>query len=105
MILVSNILVSIIVIIAVIALGVGIFFLIKYNSKKLREADENLTDKTLSKADMNKSIASYIKKVGRFGDFSLIYIDIDNFSNTNDLFGKEQCDEFLTEIANRFSKR
>lgn len=90
---------------AVIALGVICLLLIKYNVKKFHDENDNLTDKTLTKADMDKAISTYIKKVGKFGDFSLIYIDIDNFSSTNDIFGREQCDEFLVELASRFQKR
>ncbi len=96
---------SIVAVVITILLALAFYFLIKHNIKKLHEDGDVLNDKTVSKTDMKKSIASYIKKVGRFGDFSLIYIDIDNFSATNEVFGKEQCDEFLTEIANRFSKR
>lgn len=96
---------TIVFVLLAIGLGVGIFFLIKLNIKKLNEDSEVLDDKTVSKAEMDRSITSYIKKVGKFGDFSLIYIDIDNFSNTNDLFGREQCDLFLREISERFTRR
>lgn len=101
----SAIVVMILVVFGIIALSVLTFFLIKYNVKRFKEENDILNDKTLSKNEMNKSISSYIKKVGRFGDFTLIYIDIDNFTSLNEIFGKEQCDEFLQEISQRFSKR
>ena len=96
---------TLLIILIVIGAGVGFYFLIKYNLKKYYEENDNLNDKTVTKADMNKAIAAHIKKVGRFGDFSLIYLDIDNFTATNDVFGREQCDEFLQEICARFQKR
>lgn len=105
MILTNYVVLSIIFVIIAIILGVGIFFLIKLNIKKLSEDNNVIDDKLVSKAEMDRSITSYIKKVGKFGDFSLIYIDIDNFTNTNELFGSEQCDEFLKEIAARFERR
>lgn len=96
---------TILIVLATIALGVILYLLILYNNKKYKEENDVLNDKTLSKNEMNKSISSYIKKVGRFGDFTLIYLDIDNFTNLNEIFGREQCDEFLQEISNRISKR
>lgn len=101
----KEILITLLVVLAAVGLGVIFYFLIKYNLKKYNDENENLNDKTVSKNDMNKSIAAHIKKVGRFGDFSLIYLDIDNFTSTNDVFGREQCDDFLQEICSRFQKR
>ena len=101
----KDVLMTLLIILIVIGAGVGFYFLIKYNLKKYYEENDNLNDKTVTKADMNKAIAAHIKKVGRFGDFSLIYLDIDNFTATNDVFGREQCDEFLQEICARFQKR
>ncbi|MGM9972175.1 MAG: EAL domain-containing protein [Anaeroplasmataceae bacterium] len=101
----KEIILACVAIVVVILISVLIFFLIKYNVKRFKEENEVLNDKTISKNDMNKAIASYIKKVGKFGDFTLIYIDIDNFTNINEIFGREQCDEFLQELAHRFSKR
>ena len=101
----KDILMTLIILLIVICAGVGFYFLIKYNLKKYNEENDNLNDKTVTKADMNKAIAAHIKKIGRFGDFSLIYLDIDNFTATNDVFGREQCDEFLQEICARFQKR
>lgn len=97
--------VTLIAVLVVILLGVAFYFLIKYNYKKFHEESDNLTEQTITKAEMDKSISNYIKKVGRFGEFTLIYIDIDNFTSMNDVFGREQCQEFLTEIAGRIAKR
>jgi len=101
----SALMVTLIAVLVVILLGVLFFFLIKYNYKKFHEESDNLTEQTITKAEMNRAISNYIKKVGRFGEFTLIYIDIDNFTSMNDIFGREQCQEFLTEIAQRFVKR
>lgn len=101
----NALMVTLIAVLVVILLGVLFFFLIKYNYKKFHEESDNLTEQTITKAEMNRAISNYIKKVGRFGEFTLIYIDIDNFTSMNDIFGREQCQEFLTEIAQRFVKR
>lgn len=97
--------ITIFVVLGIILLSVLLFFLIKYNIKKFKEEVDTLNEKILSKSDINRSISSYIKKVGPFGDFTLIYIDIDNFGNLNDVFGHEQCDDFLYELSVRFTKR
>jgi len=101
----SALMVTLIAVLAVILLGILFFFLIKYNYRKFHEESDNLTEQTITKAEMDKAISNYIKKVGRFGEFTLIYLDIDNFTSMNDIFGREQCQEFLTEIAQRFVKR
>ena len=101
----SALVVTLIAVLAVILLGLSFFFLIKYNYKKFHEESDNLTEQTITKAEMDKAISNYIKKVGRFGEFTLIYLDIDNFTSMNDIFGREQCQEFLTEIVSRFVKR
>ncbi len=97
--------VTLIALIVVIGLGVLFYFLIRYNSKKFHEETDNLSKQTITKAEMDKAITNHIKRVGRFGEFTLIYLDIDNFTSMNDIFGREQCQEFLTEIAGRFVKR
>ena len=93
------------VLVLTVLLGVAFYFLIKLNVKKFHEENDNISDKTLSKSDIMHSIDAYIKKIGKFGDFSLIYFDIDNFTSMNDVFGREQCDEFLQQIATRLQKR
>lgn len=97
--------VTLIALVVVIGLGVLFYFLIRYNFNKFHEETDNLTKQTITKAEMDKAITNHIKRVGRFGEFTLIYLDIDNFTSMNDIFGREQCQEFLTEIAGRFVKR
>lgn len=92
-------------IVVVILLGVMFYFLIKYNSKKYHDENDNISNDTVPKALLERSISRYIKKVGKFGEFTLINVDIDNFTSLIDTFGEDMCKNFLTEIASRFKKR
>ncbi len=101
----SNMITTIIALVITIVLCLVIYKLIKINYRKYKEENDTITESALSKVGMNKAIDAYIKRVGNFGNFSMIYLDIDNFTSTNDIFGREQCDEFLVQITNRIIKR
>lgn len=102
---VQNIIGTAVAVLVTIGLCFLLYKLILVNIRKYHEENDIITENALSKTGMNKAIETYIKKVGNFGNFSMIYIDLDNFTNTNDIFGKEQCDEFLVEITNRIIKK
>ena len=50
---------------------------------------------------MIESIKSYIKRIDRFGVFTMMSIDIDGFGDLNEIFGEKTCDEILRELAAR----
>ena len=85
----------------IILLGIIFYFLIKRNIKKDKEAHDVIIDEALSKKQMESSIKSYIKKIDKFGALTLLYVDIDGFTEISEIFGKETCDELLKEVAGR----
>ncbi len=101
----AEVTVTLISVLVVILLGVLFYFLIKYNAKKYHDENDNISNDTVPKALLDRSISRYIKKVGKFGEFTLINVDIDNFTSMIDTFGEDICKNFLTEIASRFKKR
>ncbi len=101
----SAILLSVIILLVIIALSVGCYFLIKRNLRKEKEANAIIVDEAISKKQMETSIRHYIKKVKQFGALSLLYVDIDGFTELNNVFGKETCDELLKEVARRIIRK
>ena len=88
-------------IVITLALGAGCFFLIRRNIMKEKEASQVIVESAVTKKAMDESINGYIKKVDRFGAFTLFYVDIDGFGDLNEVFGHDACDQLLKEVANR----
>ena len=88
-------------IIVTIGIGFVIFLLIKRNIAREKEESEIITDDAISKRMMIDSIRNYIKKVDKFGAFVLMYVDIDDFGQFNEMFGRVACDNMLKEAAMR----
>lgn len=97
----AAIVLTFVALIVTILLGVLFYFLIRRNILKDKEASEVIVENALTKNQITDSITNYIKKVDRFGAFSLLYIDIDGFADLNDVFGRETCDQMLKEAASR----
>ncbi len=95
------IMLTFVAIIVTIGLGVLFFFLIKRNIRIIKEENDVIVESAITKKQMEDSIKSYIKKVDRFGALTLLYIDVDGFSDLNDVFGVEACDQILKEMATR----
>ena len=87
-----------------IGLGFLFFWLIKKNLEKEKEESEVIIEDAVTKKQMEDSVVQYIKKVDRFGALTLIYVDIDGFSDLNEVFGKEACDQMLKEAATRIMR-
>ena len=85
----------------ILILGIIFYFLIKRNIKKDKEAHDVIIEEAVSKKQMESSVKSYIKKIDKYGALSLLYVDIDGFSEITEIFGKETCDELLKEVAGR----
>ena len=88
-------------ILVTLGLSAGCFFLIRRNIRKEREASQIIVENAVTKKAMEESIRGYIKKIDRFGAFTLFYIDIDGFGDLNEVFGHDACDQLLKEVANR----
>ncbi len=88
-------------ILVTLGLSAGCFFLIRRNIKKEKEASQIIVENAVTKKAMEESIRGYIKKIDRFGAFTLLYIDIDGFGDLNEVFGHDACDQLLKEVANR----
>ncbi len=88
-------------ILVTLALSAGCFLLIRRNIRKEKEASQIIVENAVTKKAMEESIKGYIKKIDRFGAFTLFYIDIDGFGDLNEVFGHDACDQLLKEVANR----
>ena len=97
----TTILISSIVVVLTIILSIVIFIFIKKNLKHFKEEDEIIVDNATTKSQMLKLINKHIKKVGNFGAATFLYVDIDAFTDYNELFGTKACDEILREVATR----
>lgn len=95
------ILLTILAILVTLGLGYAFFLLIKHNINKEKEEAEIIVEDAVTRRQMEDNIESYIKKIDRFGAFTLIYVDIDGFADLNEVFGKETCDQILKETATR----
>ena len=66
--------------------------------KKFREEAINYIDGLIQKNELIADVTTYISRSSA-AEFSLIYIDIDKFSNVIEAFGKDESDNILTKIA------
>lgn len=97
----AAILLMFVAIIVTLGIGYAFFLLIKHNMAKEKEESEIIVEDAVTRRQMEDSISSYIKKIDRFGAFTLMYVDLDGFADLNEIFGKETCDEILKETATR----
>lgn len=79
--------------------------LIEYQEDlKRMSVTDSLTD-TLNRRGITELIEQEIIRSQRFGDFSLLMIDVDNLKIINDTFGHHEGDDVLKKIANIFRER
>ena len=97
----AAILLTFVFLLITILLGVLLAFLIRRNLRKEKEESSVIVENAITKKAMVEQINQYIKKVDRFGALTLMYIDIDGFSDLNEVFGQETCDQILKEMATR----
>lgn len=90
---------TILAIIVAILLIVGIFFLIKHNMKRYSEESNVILNDALSRTQIKRTATKYINKVGVYGACSFLYVDLDAFSDLNELLGRKACDEILKQVA------
>ncbi|PKK85627.1 MAG: hypothetical protein CVV63_05035, partial [Tenericutes bacterium HGW-Tenericutes-8] len=95
-----------VVIFLFIALGtmVAAYFLfinVRYTERKWREERSIMVEGIISRSAMNSLISSYISKIGKDAMFSLIYIDIDRFSEIVQAFGEKESAKIIEKITKR----
>ena len=93
-----NILIAIFVVIITGVLSYLIFRSIKKERKKFREEAINYIDGLIQRNELIADVTTYISRSAA-AEFSLIYIDIDKFSNIIDAFGKDEANNILSKIA------
>ena len=97
----SAILLTIVFVLLTIAMGALLFFIIQKNIIREKEEKNIIVENAISKRNMVESIKSYIKKIDRFGVFTVMAVDIDGFGDLNEVFGEKTCDQILRELAAR----
>ena len=93
-----NILLAIFAVLATVGLGFFIFRSIKKERKKFREEAINYIDGLIQKNELIADVTTYISRSSA-AEFSLIYIDLDKFSNIIDAFGKDEAHKILSKVA------
>lgn len=74
---------------------------VKHTERKWKEERSILVEGVISRSAMNSLIASYIAKVGKEAMFSLIYIDMDKFSEIVQAFGEKESEKIIEKITKR----
>lgn len=67
--------------------------------KRILEEKALSIEGVLSKTEMTSMITSYMARVGKEGQFSLIYIDLDKFSDFINAFGQTESEKILEKIV------
>lgn len=93
------------IILSIIALMItmaGIYFLAASffsERKRIMEEKTLAMEGVLSKSEISSIITSYMAKVGKEGQFSLIYVDLDKFSDFVNAFGQNESTKILEKIV------
>ena len=64
-----------------------------HNEARYREDKNILTADMIPNSKMKGIVDNYIARVGKFGSFYVMQIDIDNFKGLNELYGPSRCDQ------------
>lgn len=81
-----------------------IFFMIKLilkNEKKYRDEKYSLSLNMIPQNEIKQLIENHIIRIGAFGSFTLMLIDIDDFTGLNKLYGEQKCSDMLLEYVHR----
>ncbi len=93
------------IILSIIALLItlaGIYFLALsfFNERKRLQEEKTLAmEGVLTRSEMTSIITSYMARIGKEGQFSLIYIDLDKFGDFVNAFGQVESDKLLERIV------
>ncbi len=66
--------------------------------EKIKEEKTLAMEGVLSKSEMSSIITSYMARIGKDGQFSLIYVDLDKFSDFVNAFGQIEAEKILEKI-------
>ncbi|MBU1093892.1 MAG: GGDEF domain-containing phosphodiesterase [Firmicutes bacterium] len=94
-----TIILSIIVLMMTVA---AIYFLARSffsERKKIKEEKTLAMEGVLSKSEMFSIITAYMARIGKDGQYSLIYIDLDKFSDFVNAFGLVESEKILEKIV------
>ncbi|MDY0210039.1 MAG: bifunctional diguanylate cyclase/phosphodiesterase [Acholeplasma sp.] len=83
------------------ALAYFLFINVRYNERKWKEERSIMVEGVISRSAMNSLLASYISKVGKDAMFSLIYIDLDRFSEIVQAFGDKESKKIMDKLTKR----
>jgi len=67
--------------------------------KKIREEKTLAMEGVLSRSEMTSLITSYMARVGKEGQFSLVYVDLDKFGDFVNAFGQAESEKILEKIV------
>ncbi|MGE4321091.1 MAG: EAL domain-containing protein [Acholeplasmataceae bacterium] len=72
--------------------------------KKIKDEKALSIEGVLSKNEMNNLIMSYLTKTGKDIQFSVVYIDLDKFTDFVNAFGKEESESIIHKIAKNMER-
>jgi diguanylate cyclase (GGDEF)-like protein len=93
------------IILTVIAMLIMLGFIYLLGRSYFKERRRVLEEKALSiegvlsKSELTSIIASYIARIGKEGQFSLVYVDLDKFTDFVNAFGQHESDKILEKIV------
>ncbi len=92
----------ILTIIVMLVLSAGIYFLAKsfFNEHQRIKEEKALTiEGVMTRNEISSIITSHIARTGKDGQFSLIYLDLDKFSDFINAFGQAESEKILEKIV------
>lgn len=98
-----NIVITITVILIIGSLIYLLIRLMLHNEARYREDKNILTADMIPNSKMKGIVDNYIARVGKFGSFYVMQIDIDNFKGLNELYGPSRYDQVLQELSYRIT--
>lgn len=86
------------------ATGVVAYFLfisVRETERRWKEERSIMVEGVISKSAMNSLLASYISKIGKDAMFSIIYADLDRFSEITQAFGDKESKKVMDKLTKR----
>lgn len=86
------------------ATGVVAYFLfisVRETERRWKEERSIMVEGVISKSAMNSLLASYISKIGKDAMFSIIYADLDRFSEIAQAFGDKESKKVMDKLTKR----
>lgn len=86
------------------ATGVVAYFLfisVRETERRWKEERSIMIEGVISKSAMNSLLASYISKIGKDAMFSIIYADLDRFSEITQAFGDKESKKIMDKLTKR----